>query len=46
MRSALVALDGTESGAALLKRIGITGFKEADAAPFLELLSWLALEKK
>jgi ABC-type phosphate/phosphonate transport system substrate-binding protein len=46
MRSALVALDGTESGAAIFKRIGISGFKEAEAAPFLELLEWLALDKK
>jgi ABC-type phosphate/phosphonate transport system substrate-binding protein len=45
MRSALVALDSTEAGAAMVKRIGISGFKEVDEKPFLELLTWLGETK-
>lgn len=45
MRSALVALDSTEAGAAAVKRIGVSGFKEVDEKPFLELLAWLGEAK-
>jgi ABC-type phosphate/phosphonate transport system substrate-binding protein len=45
MRSALAALDGTEAGAAILKQIGISGFREADKATLIELLDWLGIKK-
>lgn len=45
MRSALVALDSTEAGAAMMKSIGITGFREAEASSLIELLDWLGIEK-
>ena len=41
LRAALVALDSTEDGAAILKQMGITGFKEASSQNFLDLLTWL-----
>src|SRR6266513_1622417 len=41
LRAALVALESTEGGAALLKRIGINGFREASSQTFLDLLKWL-----
>lgn len=45
MRSALMALDSTEAGAAMTKSIGITGFREAEASSLIELLDWLGIEK-
>jgi ABC-type phosphate/phosphonate transport system substrate-binding protein len=41
LRVALIALDSNEQGAALLKQIGVPGFKESSPEPFLELLKWL-----
>jgi phosphonate transport system substrate-binding protein len=41
IRSALVALDSSETGVAVLKQIGLTGFKEANSQEFLDFLSWL-----
>ncbi len=46
LRVALIALDSSPEGAAILKEIGVTGFKEAEPAQFLDLLKWLGeLEK-
>ncbi len=44
-RKALVALNDTEAGQAMFKRFGISGFKEAEAAPLIELLDWLGIKK-
>jgi ABC-type phosphate/phosphonate transport system substrate-binding protein len=41
VRAALIALDSSERGAAILKQIGVPGFKETSPEPFLELLKWL-----
>jgi len=41
VRAALIALDSSEQGAAILKQIGVPGFKETSPEPFLELLKWL-----
>jgi len=41
VRAALVALDSTESGIAVLKKIGINGFKDTPAKEYLDLLVWL-----
>jgi phosphonate transport system substrate-binding protein len=41
VRAALIALDSNERGAAILKQIGVPGFKETSPEPFLELLKWL-----
>jgi phosphonate transport system substrate-binding protein len=41
LRAALIGLAATDGGPAILKEIGVSGFKEADAAPFLDLLTWL-----
>lgn len=41
LRAALVSLDSTESGTAILKQMGVTGFREASAQNFLDLLKWL-----
>jgi len=42
IRSALIALNSSESGAAILKQIGVIGgFKEASQAEFLDMLKWL-----
>jgi phosphonate transport system substrate-binding protein len=41
LRVTLVALESTESGAALLKRMGVNGFREASSQTFLDLLKWL-----
>jgi ABC-type phosphate/phosphonate transport system substrate-binding protein len=41
LRAALVALESTESGAAILKQIGINGFREVSSQTFLDLLKWL-----
>ncbi len=41
LRAALVSLDSTESGAAILKGIGIPGFKETSSQTFVDLITWL-----
>ncbi len=41
LRAALIALDSSPEGATILKQIGVTGFKEAERGPFLDLLKWL-----
>jgi len=41
LRAALVALDSSDDGKALLKKIGLTGFKETSPKVFLDFLSWL-----
>jgi len=41
LRAALVALDSSDGGKALLKKIGLTGFKETSPEVFLDFLSWL-----
>jgi phosphonate transport system substrate-binding protein len=41
LRAALIALDSSESGKAILKQIGVAGFMETSPDPFLDLLKWL-----
>jgi ABC-type phosphate/phosphonate transport system substrate-binding protein len=41
VRAALVGLDSTEDGKAILKRINVAGFKEASPQAFIDLLAWL-----
>jgi phosphonate transport system substrate-binding protein len=41
LRAALVALRTNESGAAVLKDIGVPGFKEASSQTLIELITWL-----
>jgi ABC-type phosphate/phosphonate transport system substrate-binding protein len=41
LRATLVALGSTESGAAILKKIGVNGFRETSSQTFLDLLKWL-----
>jgi phosphonate transport system substrate-binding protein len=41
LRAALVALRTSESGAAVLKDIGVPGFKEASSQTLIELITWL-----
>lgn len=41
IRAALVALDSSENGQEALKKIGITGFREASSPEFLDFLKWL-----
>ncbi len=41
LRAALVALDSSENGKAMLKKIGLTGFKETSPQVFLDFLKWL-----
>jgi len=41
LRATLVALESTENGAAILKKIGVNGFREASSQTFLDLLKWL-----
>jgi len=41
LRATLVALESTTSGAAILKKIAVSGFKEASSQTFLDLLKWL-----
>jgi len=36
-----VALESTESGTAILKKIGVNGFRETSSQTFLDLLKWL-----
>ena len=41
LRAALLAMDTTENGSAVLKRIAVTGFKEASSESFIDLTKWL-----
>lgn len=41
LRDALTALDSTEDGKAVLKRINIAAFKPASSQVFVDLLNWL-----
>jgi ABC-type phosphate/phosphonate transport system substrate-binding protein len=41
LRAALVSLDSTPSGTAILKNIGISGFKETSSQTLVELIAWL-----
>jgi ABC-type phosphate/phosphonate transport system substrate-binding protein len=41
LRAALVSLESTESGTAILKKIGVAGFKEAPSQAFVDLTKWL-----
>src|SRR5437667_9663059 len=41
LRAALVALESTGSGAGILKKMGINGFRETSSQTFLDLLKWL-----
>jgi ABC-type phosphate/phosphonate transport system substrate-binding protein len=41
LRAALVSLDSAKNGPAILKSIGVPGFKEASSQSLLELIAWL-----
>ena len=41
IRAALLALDSSESGKAVLKKMGLTGFREASPQEFLDFIKWL-----
>jgi len=41
LRAALLALNSNENGQAVLKKIGIAGFREASSKEFLDFLKWL-----
>ncbi len=42
LRAALVLIESTESGLAILKKIGVAGgFKEASSQTFIDLIKWL-----
>jgi ABC-type phosphate/phosphonate transport system substrate-binding protein len=41
IRAALIALDSTEEGRAILKKINVAGFQEASSKTFIDLLAWL-----
>lgn len=41
LRAALVSLDSTPGGGAILKKIGITAFKEASSRSLVDLIAWL-----
>jgi ABC-type phosphate/phosphonate transport system substrate-binding protein len=41
IRAALTSLDASDAGAAILKEVGVTGFREIGATPFIDLLTWL-----
>ena len=41
LRAAVVALDTTDAGRAVLKKIGLTGFQPANARVFLDFLAWI-----
>jgi phosphonate transport system substrate-binding protein len=41
LRAAVVALDTTDAGKAVLKKIGLTGFQPANARVFLDFLAWI-----
>ena len=41
LRAAVVALDSSDPGKAVLKKIGLTGFQPANARVFLDFLAWI-----
>jgi ABC-type phosphate/phosphonate transport system substrate-binding protein len=41
IRDALLVLDSTEDGKAILKKIGVAGFKDTSPQVFVDLLKWL-----
>jgi ABC-type phosphate/phosphonate transport system substrate-binding protein len=41
LRAVLVALDSSEDGKAVLKKIGLSGFRDAQQKEFLDFLAWL-----
>jgi ABC-type phosphate/phosphonate transport system substrate-binding protein len=41
LRAALIALRTSESGAAILKDVGVPGFKETSSQTFIDLITWL-----
>ncbi len=41
LRVAVIALDTTDSGKAVLKKIGLTGFQAANSKVFLDFLAWI-----
>lgn len=41
LRAALIKLDSSEQGVAILKQVGVSGFRESSPGPFLDLLAWL-----
>ncbi|HTQ72741.1 MAG TPA: PhnD/SsuA/transferrin family substrate-binding protein [Burkholderiales bacterium] len=41
LRAVLIKMDSNEEGAAILKQIGVGGFRETSPGPFLDLLAWL-----
>jgi ABC-type phosphate/phosphonate transport system substrate-binding protein len=41
LRAALISLDSSESGNAILKKIGLTGFQYTSAKVFVDFLDWL-----
>jgi ABC-type phosphate/phosphonate transport system substrate-binding protein len=41
LRATLVSLDSTQGGAAILKNIGISGFKETSSQTLVDLIAWL-----
>lgn len=41
LRAALIKLDSSPQGAAILKQVGVSGFRETSPGPFLDLLAWL-----
>jgi len=41
IRAALINIESTDAGQAMLKKIGLTGFRESNAQEFLDFLKWL-----
>jgi phosphonate transport system substrate-binding protein len=41
VRNALISLDSSDQGKAILKQVGVAGFQETSPEPFLGLLTWL-----
>jgi len=41
LRAALMSLESTEGGTAILKKIDVAGFKEAPPQTFIDLTKWL-----
>jgi len=41
VRAALIALDSTEGGPAILKKAGVSGFKDTPSKEYVDLLAWL-----
>lgn len=41
LRAELIRLDSSQQGAAILKQVGVSGFRETSPGPFLDLLAWL-----